>query len=561
MVFIRWPLAVGRWPLRVLFLEFALKSDPAADTIGEVRLDDAGEPVGAFAQTLVYDPRDRPWYVEAIARDGAGFSDVFGWSRQGGGTVLGLGYGEPIDLDGERLGVIDTGLALGDFSRYLAGLDLGGGVAFLIDGEGKLLGAGAGRVTDDAGEQLWAVEADDPVIAAAARALMQPPPQELRAPPPPFTFQTSTTVPDLGRLRVESTPVACELPWRIVTVVPEDDFMGEVRAARRFTLAAGIGCVGLALVGGLMLGRRAVRPVLETQRQVKGIGGGDLDTPITLGGAREFVDLGQSLDTMRRDLKDNLRLRQSIEVAMEVQQNLLPCGPPTVSGLDVAGKSVYCDETGGDYFDYIEMDGGDGERLVLALGDVMGHGVAAALLMTTARAALRSRAREPGSLADLLRHVNELLVPDTGGTKFMTMALAVIDPTARTLRWASAGHDAPILFDPATDTFTEPEGGDMPMGIMAGVAYEEYEVGPLAPGTIMLLGTDGIWEAQNAAEELWGKPALQDVIRQHQKDSAEALNDAIHAAVDTHINGPRDDDVTLVVVKLAPTTATTGPAS
>jgi sigma-B regulation protein RsbU (phosphoserine phosphatase) len=528
------------------FFELALSDRTGRPGIVETRLAPDGSLTDVSRTNPTFDPRERPWYTAAIDRDGPGFSDIFSWQAEGGSPVRGLGYNEPVrDGSGRLVGVLDTGLALDDVSRFLRGLDLGEGVAFIIDGQGNLVGKGTGEAaaTRD-GRQVPVAEATDPRVRAAASVLAQG-----------ESFARVDAGP-LGRSRVDVNDFdgGAGLPWRIVTVLPESDFMDEVNAARRFTVLSGLTLVGVSALLGLTLGRRAIRPILDVERQVSRIGRGDLETPVTGRGAREIVSLGESLDAMRVSLVDGLRLKKGIEVAMEVQQNLLPHEPPRVPGLDLAGQSVYCDETGGDYFDFIELAATDDEPpgLVVALGDVMGHGIAAALLMTTARAALRSRAREPGSTADLLTHVNELLVPDTGGTKFMTMALVVIDPQARTLRWASAGHDAPLLYHPIDDRFEEPEGGSVPLGVLEGADYDEYALGPLAPGTIVLLGTDGIWEAADAAGEQWGKTRLEDVIRLHADEPADRIGKAVHAAVDAFAGGRQVDDVTLVVIKLAP---------
>ena len=105
-------------------------------------------------------------------------------------------------------------------------------------------------------------------------------------------------------------------------------------------------------------------------------------------------------------------MRQSLNMAKEVQQNLLPKNRPDFKGLDIAGKSIYCDETGGDYFDYHDLSEGDHEKLGVAIGDVSGHGVAAALLMATVRAALRQRIALKGSLRDIISDVNRQVVSD-----------------------------------------------------------------------------------------------------------------------------------------------------
>src|SRR5205085_6737699 len=135
-------------------------------------------------------------------------------------------------------------------------------------------------------------------------------------------------------------------------------------------------------------------------------------------GSREFRQLSTALNQMIEDLRDRLRLRHSLDVAMQVQQRLLPSQPPRVRGLDVAGHSTYCDETGGDYYDFLILDEAAPDSVLLALGDVMGHGVAAALVMAGARAVLRDRADPKGGLAELMGRLNRLLAADHEGTRF-----------------------------------------------------------------------------------------------------------------------------------------------
>src|SRR5262249_46635036 len=143
------------------------------------------------------------------------------------------------------------------------------------------------------------------------------------------------------------------------------------------------------------------RPVGALIGFMNRVGAGDLEARADFGGIREFRQLAAALNRMIGDLRDRLRLRHSLSVAMEVQRRPLPASPPTVRGLDVAGHSTYCDETGGDYYDFLVLDKTAPGAVLVALGDVMGHGIAAALVMASVRAVLRDRAG-PGSLAPLI---------------------------------------------------------------------------------------------------------------------------------------------------------------
>ena len=254
---------------------------------------------------------------------------------------------------------------------------------------------------------------------------------------------------------------------------------------------------------------------------------------------------------MIADLRDRLRLLHSLGIAMDVQQQLLPSRPPKVRGLDVAGHSTYCDETGGDYYDFLILDRAAPDSLLVVLGDVMGHGVAAALVMAGVRAVLRDRATSAGGLADLVDRLNRFIAADHQGERFMTLHLSVIDAPTRTMRWVSAGHDPAILYDPATGQFEEVGDGDLPLGVTDDAEYAEHAHGPLRPGQVILVGTDGVWEMPNTQGEQFGKDRLRDVIRESASKSAEEISKSLRDRLSAFRGETRAvDDVTFVIVKV-----------
>jgi sigma-B regulation protein RsbU (phosphoserine phosphatase) len=259
---------------------------------------------------------------------------------------------------------------------------------------------------------------------------------------------------------------------------------------------------------------------------------------------------------MAGGLKQRMQLEQSLALATHVQQSLLPQSPPTIDALDVAGQSRYCDSTGGDYYDFIDVAPlpGPGRQILVAVGDVMGHGIGAALLMATARAAVRACAASGDgrvSLGALMSRVNDVLAQDARHGLFMTLSLLVVDVDGRSVRWASAGHDPVIIYDPATGAFDELGGGDLPLGVTDGVAYEEFSRAALPAGAVLFAGTDGIWEARNTADEMYGKARLHELIRRHARDDARTIAAALEAELGAFTShGPLSDDVTFVVLKL-----------
>ena len=420
-----------------------------------------------------------------------------------------------------------------------------------MDNQGHLLASSnpQGELFDDT-QMIHAADAKDPLIAQSAHFLQKQ-----------FSDLSQVTTADLEpfitrdgvRCHLEISPYTHGqgLNWLVVTVVPDEDFLSHIRATRNRSILLGAAATVFALGLGFALALAIVRPVIQLSRQVGEIGDGNLDQRVDVSAGREMTQLSNALNRMIDALKDRLRLRQSLNLAMEVQQSLLPSDAPTIEGVDVASHSTYCDETGGDYYDFLDINEVDDTHATVVVGDVMGHGVAAAMFMATARGVLRSRARIPGSLAELLTHANELLVDDTKGTRFMTMVLILVDGVDSSFRWAAAGHDAPIIYEPIKQTFREPRDiGGLPLGIVKDETYQEGKEQSLDPGTVMLLGTDGLWEAQNSEGTQYGKARLHDLIRQHAEQSASEILQAILDDHADYLGGQnQDDDVTFVVLK------------
>lgn len=325
---------------------------------------------------------------------------------------------------------------------------------------------------------------------------------------------------------------------------------GQSRVTAAMLAVVAVGVLAIALASS----RTVTRPVSQLVQAAQRVAEGDFSTRVRVRARDELGELARAFNRMVPQLHDRIRMRQSLALAMEVQQNLLPAKAPDIPGLDVAGRSIYCDETGGDYYDFIESSQAGPGELGLAVGDVAGHGVAAALLMTTARALLRSRAAENRSLAELMQVVNRLLVEDAPPGRYMTLFYAVIDAERRSVRWANAGHDPAITYDPNADRFDVLDGGDLPLGIEPDESYQEFRLEGLVPEQVIVIGTDGIWETRNWQGEPFGKDALRQAIRDSAAGSAEQIIQCITDALDRFRQGrPQDDDVTLVVVKQAST--------
>jgi sigma-B regulation protein RsbU (phosphoserine phosphatase) len=533
--------------------EFVIKDEETDQNLYRYFCDSKGRMEEKPISIHFYDPRSRPWYQAAIRAGKSTWTETYPLvHKNGSGVMLALGYAQPFrDVNGKLLGVMNAELTLNDISLFLEKLSVGRtGKAFLIDQKGRLIATSSGvPITDAKNYQVIASASADRQIAKAAMFLEK-------------EFGSFKTIDARYQLRLKIgkqpyflmiSPSEHEtgLTWLIATLVPENDFMANIMTGRHRSIRIGIVAVLLTLLFGIFLAAISIWPMLDLVAYVDKIENGELDHELKLEYSTEFVQLSRKINAMTAGLRDRMRLRDSLALAQEVQQNLLPSGRPKIKGLDIAGHATYCDETGGDYFDFLTIAGLPHTTAAIAVGDVVGHGVAAAMLMATARGILRSRCRTPGNLAELLAHLNNLLVDDTGGDRFMTMLLLTVDAKRSEMRWASAGHDAPIVYDPTDDRFSEFKGSGVSLGLIRGADYEEYVFRDVRSGQVVIALTDGLWEAFNKRAEMFGKNRVRNIIRRFASLSANEISERINAELSSFLdNTSPADDLTFVIVKV-----------
>jgi sigma-B regulation protein RsbU (phosphoserine phosphatase) len=306
---------------------------------------------------------------------------------------------------------------------------------------------------------------------------------------------------------------------------------------------------GIFLIG--LISRNLTMPFREIIRTLQGVRNGKFDKKVRVTSNDEIGYTGDVINEMTEGLKERDRIRRSLGIAMEVQQQLLPRNDPKVEGLDIAGQSIYCEETGGDYYDYLTAGQNGQAKIKVVVGDVSDHGIASALLMTTARAFIRQRASRTGNLNQIVGDVNRQLskdVEDSG--RFMTLFICEIDGRMRSIRWVNAGHDPAVIFDQRSGHFEELTGRSLPLGVSEKAAYQEFQL-KLEPGQIILIGTDGIWESQNTEGQMFGKERFRNLIRAHTRKPAREILQAVIGELEKFCRPLKnEDDVTLVVVKV-----------
>ena len=285
---------------------------------------------------------------------------------------------------------------------------------------------------------------------------------------------------------------------------------------------------------------------------VREIGKGNFSTRIPDVGKDEIGELGAALNEMVPALEENVHLKSSLQLASEVQKNLLPKDTPQLDLYDIAGASYYCAETGGDYFDFISCaPEHESSTIHMAVGDVVGHGVSAALLMATARAYLRSSAKTGCSLAKITSEANELLVYDTFGTgQFVTLFLASLNTMTGTFKWTRAGHDAAIMYRNSSESFEYIKGtGATALGVVPNTSYAENST-TLESGDILLIATDGIWECMSPEGTMFGKQRIESIIYENRSLSSSELIKKLYSEVLEFSQQPSlEDDFTCILIK------------
>lgn len=512
----------------------------------------SGEAFGHPLREYDYDATERPWFKAALAASpNPTWTEIYFWfPGQGEADVTGSGYTRVVrDPSGNLLGVLIIDVTLAALSDHLQENRVDPtSKAFLVDEKGMLVAASDGPVSAK-GARLSPADSDN----AAARAIAPLVAVEVHGPEVKAKTETA------ARVIVDSAPhraLVTEIKpwpgvhWHVVSMLPESAFLSQVQKMRHraILLAGGAIIGGLAL--GLYLSKRLSSPLETLTFHVARVGGGDFDSRLNLTHAAELHRLSDEVNKMAGGLKHRMMLQHSISVATQVQQSLLPTSLPSLEGLQLAACSKYCESTGGDYYDFIEMPGREGHHTLIAVGDVTSHGIGAAMLMATARGAVRAAAEGAPSLGHVLTRANQVLTGSVNQGMFMTLSLLCVNSQTGWAHWSSAGHDPVCVYHPDTDEFEELTGGDIPLGIESEVVYREFSRKCASPGTIFLVGTDGIWEARNHQGKMFGKDRLRVIMRDN-SSSAEQLSNAIKAAMSAWLGELAiQDDVTFVIIKV-----------
>jgi sigma-B regulation protein RsbU (phosphoserine phosphatase) len=493
---------------------------------------------------------ERDWFRQALASGKPLWTEPY--RDEGGGEAWMVTFAVPFGAPGAPEGVATADLRLVRLESIVNEIELGRrGFGLLVSRSGHVVAASEGERVDRAKTVLQQARPE-------AREWLEPISRKVQAGEPGFARVERQGEP----FRLTYRPVG-RAGWTLATLYPEDELLAGVSRLR--VVQASLGAVGLALLTlvVVVLSRRLTRPISALAASADTIARGDLDAPLPPIGSRDEVGaLARAFHHMRDSLKEYIRnlqettaakerLEGELRVARRIQAAMLPdpeAGGPG-EGYELGATLVPARQVGGDLFDHFR----DGSRVFFLAGDVSGKGVAAALFMARAKAvfeAVASRESDPGAVLD---RVNRALCRENDAGMFVTAAAGVLDLASGELAFALAGHDPPVLVPASGAPRPLAAEGGRVLGLIEASDFPVNRL-RLGPGDAVVVYTDGVSEAQDAAGEFFGVERIVATALSLQHAAAPALTGGLLGAVRAFAGeAPQSDDITILALRrLAP---------
>jgi sigma-B regulation protein RsbU (phosphoserine phosphatase) len=245
---------------------------------------------------------------------------------------------------------------------------------------------------------------------------------------------------------------------------------------------------------------------------------------------------------------EHQRLQAELALAAEVQRSLLPVNVPSVEGFELCGFCKPAHQVGGDYYDFVPLDA---QRTGIAIADVAGKGIAAALMMSVVQASLRGQLMGAGreTIVDMVKMLNRLICGSVSSARYVTFFYAQLDASEGGVRFINAGHNAPLVYEREKADFRTLNDGGPVLGLFPDASFNEGWA-HLSKGDVLVAYTDGVTEAENAAEEEFGEDRLRSAIAEVADCSARQILDHLSSEVTAWSKGVRQhDDITILVLQ------------
>ena len=348
--------------------------------------------------------------------------------------------------------------------------------------------------------------------------------------------------------------------WTLAVVFPEAELFAEVRSLT--TTVALMGFVGILLLAAAvaLIARSITAPLHVLADATEAVAAGNFDAELPpVRSEDEVGKLTQAFSAMNSALKEYIknlteitvakeRIQSELDVATDIQASLLPRLFPAFPDrpeFDIFASMDPAKEVGGDFYDFFFIDD---NNLCFLIADVAGKGVPAALYMMVAKTLLKSEGQRLGEPDQILSYVNNVLAADNDSCMFATVFCAILNIKTGEVRYANAGHNPPLIIDSSGIRYLAVKSGFV-LGPMEDTTYETERL-TLQPGDTLFLYTDGVTEATNFADELYGEPHLLNALQSGPKENLVEMIHNIRNEVSRHANGaPQSDDVTMVAVQ------------
>ncbi len=347
---------------------------------------------------------------------------------------------------------------------------------------------------------------------------------------------------------------ASGVPVGVVVIESDEAFVAASRGPLLSFVQSVFACAMLGAAGiAFVLAGRTGRPVMLLAGGMERLAKGELGTTIEPPArGDEFDALVERFNVMSKGLLERETMRRSLADASEVQRQLLPAALPEIEGYEALHAVHYCEQTGGDYVDVLPVTLGDGRRgWGLALGDVAGHGIAAAMLMSWTRAMIRVLSSvHGGDVSGTARVINAHLRRDIADGTFLTLFLGVLDPSRHRMGWMSAGNDPALVVRAGTGAVEELWCTDAPLGVLDDVEFAAGAEVEMGAGDLLFMASDGLTQTRDGAGRHFGMERVKGILAGLMGRPLEEIRDAVVRAAKAHRGaGAQDDDITMLMVR------------
>lgn len=468
---------------------------------------------------------------------------------KGAGNVLMVTYGVPLSRQGQFRAVVTVDVSLERLRADMTRVEVEDGFVALASRRGIFLAHPRPEMVMRESVAGVATRLAIPELADAAQAMAAGRGGVVRLRDPTDGEGVSWLV---------FAPVA-STGWTLMALVDEEKVLAEVNQRLQRQLAVSLAGTALVLLILMLAAVRITRPLVRLGETARQVGAGDLAARAQDVASRD--EIGQFATVFNRMLDDldaataarirETAARQAVEselkVAHEIQRSLLPHVFPPFPEHAEFELYALCNPAlsmSGDFYDFFLLDD---DTLAVVIADVCGKGVPAAMFMAVARTTLRNLSQPGRTPAQVLEAANRVLVAENEQSMFVTLCLAHYDMRSGALHYANAGHPPPLLLHATAEPTHLPAQGGL-FGVLPDAQYEMGET-RLEPGEALVLFTDGVTEAQDAAGTLYGDARLAALLKEVSGEAAEAICRKVVADVDAYRADARQDDVTLLVLR------------